>query len=141
MSERKTLPHQTTHGGTNDSSQRLAHPLGGVPTNGNLVDSSNSSNPCYLGPFRLSPVAKQALVAMMKEVSPLSNKTRHNKHRKQGRPASSSHVRLSPQFRNPVDIERLGKALVAIAIKQTVKPNTTTNDDNQTTEASDAVDK
>ena len=41
---------------------------------------------------------------------------------KTGRPASSSDVRLVPTFRNPVDIERLGKALVAIAMKLPATP-------------------
>jgi hypothetical protein len=75
----------------------------------------------------------------MVEVKKVSNKTRHNKQRKRGRPASSSSVRLTPQFRSPIDIERLGKALVAIAMKQTVKLDTT--DDDATPEVSDAVGK
>ena len=50
-----------------------------------------------------------------------ANSGSNDKPRRIGRPSSSSDVRLTPHFRSPVDIERLGKALVAIALKQTVK--------------------
>jgi hypothetical protein len=48
---------------------------------------------------------------------------------KTGRPANSGDVRLSPRFRSPVDIERLGKALVAIAMRQAPEPEAGAEDD------------
>jgi hypothetical protein len=148
MNERKTLPDKAAHRCRDHSGERIAHQLGGSSADGSLVDSGNSGSPDYLGHFRLSPMAKQTLVdngllpqttETTKVVKTVSNKTRHGKSRKAGRPASSSDVRLTPQFRTPVDIERLGKALVAIAMKQTVKLDSDSNE--PTTEANDDVEE
>lgn len=52
------------------------------------------------------------------------------KKRKRGRPIQSGNVRITPEFREKPDIEKLGRALIAIAInnakakvtKETVTP-------------------
>ena len=36
--------------------------------------------------------------------------------RKRGRPATSGHVRVTPEFRKEPDIEKLGRVLIAVAI-------------------------
>ncbi|WP_300569489.1 hypothetical protein [uncultured Acetatifactor sp.] len=36
--------------------------------------------------------------------------------RKRGRPAASGHVNVTPEFRPEPDIEKLGRALIAIAV-------------------------
>lgn len=38
------------------------------------------------------------------------------KKRKRGRPIQSGNVRITPEFREKPDIEKLGRALIAIAI-------------------------
>jgi hypothetical protein len=124
MSERREEKERLAKaagGSAEHSRQRVAYQVGGMCVSRDLVDFGDSGDPCYLGHFRLAGLAKQILVDKVKpasEVSVLSNKTRHSKHRKQGRPRGSSDVRLTPHFRSPVDIERLGKALVAIAMRQ-----------------------
>ena len=36
--------------------------------------------------------------------------------RKRGRPATSGHVKVTPEFRPEPDIDKLGRALIAVAI-------------------------
>jgi hypothetical protein len=115
MNERETLTSKAAVCDARHSRQRLAAQLGGLPVAPDLVGAGNSGAPCYLGHFRLAGLAKQALV---NEVSIVDSNTKPNKR---GRPVSSSDIYLSPHFRNPVDIERLGKALVSIALKRAVQ--------------------
>jgi hypothetical protein len=132
MSERENNPDKAAFSGAHDRCYRVARPVGGMRSHADMATSPRNSDPCHLGPFRLAGVAKQILVDKdlikqtfqpTKAVKDMSNKTRHKKMKKTGRPASSSNVRLTPHFRNPVDIERLGKALAAIALKQSAPEN------------------
>lgn len=41
--------------------------------------------------------------------------------RKRGRPTTSGHVRVTPEFRREPDIEKLGRALIAIAVSMAEK--------------------
>lgn len=43
--------------------------------------------------------------------------------KKRGRPESSHNVRVTPEFRETPDIEKLGRALIAIAISNAEKNN------------------
>ena len=38
------------------------------------------------------------------------------KHDKRGRPMTSNNVKVTPEFRDKPDIEKLGRALIAVAI-------------------------
>ena len=38
------------------------------------------------------------------------------KHDKRGRPMASNNVKVTPEFRDNPDIEKLGRALIAVAI-------------------------
>jgi hypothetical protein len=91
-------------------------------------------NPCAAGSGKDShnPSTKQHKTSKELGASATSQAS------KRGRPANSSEVRLDPQFRNPVDIERLGKALVAIALKQTVSLESGTDKSDEPGEGHDA---
>lgn len=39
------------------------------------------------------------------------------KHTKHGRPMSSHNVKVTPEFRKDPDIEKLGRALIAVAMR------------------------
>ena len=122
MSERKNSNPKTAHGCCHDSPQHVADPLGSNAFAGNLVGVGGCGAGGLSGCHQHTNLEKPKLVESgvgRKSMSGKSNPIRLRKS-KAGRPASSSDVRLTPHFRSPLDIERLGKALVAIALKQTV---------------------
>jgi hypothetical protein len=142
MRERREISAKKTAAGSADAGcQRVPDQLEPVSANSDMVGTPGSSNPGYFGHFRISPVAKQTLVKLAKGAKAMdkTNADKPNETPKQprkkaiksvkkvkaGRPASSSDVTLVPQFRNPVDIKRLGKAFVAIAMKLPAKPDET----------------
>jgi len=138
MRERKTIPQEAAASHPDHRRQHVPDPAGDLPVPPSLVGTGDHSRPSYFGHFRVSPVAEQTLVKMAKEAKamdsadtkqtdkalkpPRKKAIKALKPAKTGRPASSSDVRLVPTFRNPVDIERLGKALVAIAMKLPATP-------------------
>ncbi|MCL2807439.1 MAG: hypothetical protein FWD27_04645 [Coriobacteriia bacterium] len=142
MNERKTSIETSAHGSAHDFCKCVACQLELEPTRTNLVDATACSSAGSFGAFRVSPVAKQALVEMARKAIIMDNAQNNNssetpiqksrgtaqpqkdaangnrtKAAKMGRPASSSTVYLVPQFRDPLDIELLGKALISIAMK------------------------
>lgn len=138
MSEHTVISKKPSARGVRTRPDRLSYTTDSLSLGRVLVGASPDSNPRYLGPFRLAGMARQILVDKdlieqtfgAKKGGGMSNKTRHKKHAKRGRPASSSDVRLTPHFRNPVDIERLGKALVAIALKTEIEKENNKECDN-----------
>jgi hypothetical protein len=119
MSGRKTdiVAQKTALSDNNHSRKHGPDTLEPVRTGRNMVGGSTH----WLGHFRCdgrtAHLARQVLVGTGK-----MNKKKRNAltGKKAGRPVSSNDVRLNPHFNNPIDIEKLGKALVAIALKQSV---------------------
>ena len=70
-----------------------------------LVGVSHSSTACTRNNLFMANLAKQTMVTM----------SRSKSNKSAGRTAKSHEVELLPQFRNPVDIARLGKAVMAMA--------------------------
>ena len=125
MSERKIATAKTACSCRNDRRQYVADQLGGLPAARSLVGAAGRGRGYLDWNCGLATLKAQTVVKPIREVSKVSKKNKNksggSKPRKVGRPSSSSDVRLSPHFRSPLDIERLGKALVAIALRTTAQ--------------------